>query len=912
MINRHVFHRQQTGSSFLTERLQNAVGYDRIAGYFDSSLLEFAGEAFENVNGSIRIICNSRLNPDDVRQAVKAEHEQKVQFLSHDPGELAKGGKERLQRLAAMLTSSQLEVRVLPDKSFGMIHGKAGVITREDGSRTSFLGSTNETWAGWNLNYELVWEDDSEEACQWVENEFLRLWEHHHAVPLSKAVLKEVERLVDRTELPLETWIDSPSAPGIAIESPVYREQFGLWPHQRYFVDQAWRAHQTFGARYILADQVGLGKTVQLAMVAQLVALSSAEPVLVLLPKTLMEQWQTELWDLMEIPTARWTGRLWIDEVGMEHPPAGKGPIGVCPRAIGLISHGLVVRNEAVRQYLLGREWSAVIVDEAHRARRRKIPKLDDSGKVLSNPDTEANRLYSFLFRIAPKARSMLLATATPLQLHPIEAWDLLRVLAEGNDHVLGSLGSRWRQPSDALPYLLGQAEPPKDNDTLWDWLKNPLPPSWEHANFDYFRRRLEIDDSAAVVIGDYRLFHSLPPDIKTRMGHAAADLFDSHHPFLRHIIRRTRSYLENEVDPKTKEPYLQPVYVKLIDDEPVYLESYLADGYKYAEEFCKLLAKRVKSAGFFKTLLLRRIGSSIRAGLSTVERMLSTWETDFSEEEEESDEELIGDESDAIVDHQDIRSLTVQETALLQQCRNQLQMGLERLEEADPKLDVILRYLRDYEWVEAGCILFSQYLDTARWIGERIAAEFPEDTVGLYAGANRSGVWSNGVFHHRDRETLKAKVRSREIRVLVGTDAASEGLNLQALGTLINIDLPWNPTRLEQRKGRIQRIGQSRDTIEILNLRYRGSVEDKVHESLSGRLKAISELFGQIPDVLKDVWVQVALDNQAEAERLIDDIAHGNPFDQRYSNMGVIPEWDGWSQVLNKLEKVQALKRDW
>jgi superfamily II DNA/RNA helicase len=51
--------------------------------------------------------------------------------------------------------------------------------------------------------------------------------------------------------------------------------------------------------------------------------------------------------------------------------------------------------------------------------------------------------------------------------------------------------------------------------------------------------------------------------------------------------------------------------------------------------------------------------------------------------------------------------------------------------------------------------------------------------------------------------------VRAREIRILVGTDAASEGLNLQRLGTLINLDLPWNPTRLEQRKGRIQRIGQ-------------------------------------------------------------------------------------------------------
>ena len=98
----------------------------------------------------------------------------------------------------------------------------------------------------------------------------------------------------------------------------------------------------------------------------------------------------------------------------------------------------------------------------------------------------------------------------------------------------------------------------------------------------------------------------------------------------------------------------------------------------------------------------------------------------------------------------------------------------------------------------------------------------------------------------------------------MLGTDAASEGLNLQRLGTLINIDLPWNPTRLEQRKGRIQRIGQARSEIWIANLRYRGSVEDRVHQVLADRLEAIHGLFGQIPDTLEDVWVQVALNDES------------------------------------------------
>src|ERR1700686_485472 len=113
--------------------------------------------------------------------------------------------------------------------------------------------------------------------------------------------------------------------------------------------------------------------------------------------------------------------------------------------------------------------------------------------------------------------------------------------------------------------------------------------------------------------------------------------------------------------------------------------------------------------------------------------------------------------------------------------------------------------------------------------------------------------------------------VRARDIRILVGTDAASEGLNLQRLGTLINLDLPWNPTRLEQRKGRIQRIGQVRTEIWIANLRYRASVEDRVHQVLASRLEAIHALFGQIPDTLEDVWVQLALNDEQAANQLID-----------------------------------------
>ena len=237
-----------------------------------------------------------------------------------------------------------------------------------------------------------------------------------------------------------------------------------------------------------------------------------------------------------------------------------------------------------------------------------------------------------------------------------------------------------------------------------------------------------------------------------------------------------------------------------------------------------------------------------------------------------------------------------------------------------DPKLDALVGYLLgtaknvEKRWVDLGCILFSQYYDTVRWFGEELAkrSEFSGMEIGLYAGSNRSGVWIEGKFQRCERETLKARVRAGEIKLLLGTDAASEGLNLQRLGTLINIDLPWNPTRLEQRKGRIQRIGQARNEIWIANLRYRDSVEDKVHKVLADRLESIHQLFGQIPDTLEDVWVKIALEGEQEARQLIDrTTATRNPFDVKYSKVEDA-DWETCSLVLDPRTVREQLSRGW
>ncbi len=167
------------------------------------------------------------------------------------------------------------------------------------------------------------------------------------------------------------------------------------------------------------------------------------------------------------------------------------------------------------------------------------------------------------------------------------------------------------------------------------------------------------------------------------------------------------------------------------------------------------------------------------------------------------------------------------------------------------------------------------------------------------------------GVFTGAARELIKERVRTGEIRVLIGTDAASEGLNLQRLGTLINLDLPWNQSRLEQRKGRIQRIGQLRDTVDVYNMRYAGSVEDRVHELLSERLENIANLFGQIPDILEDVWIDIALGEIDRAKRTIDAVPKQHPFELRYHRVEKV-DWESCSRVLDTDARKRFLIKGW
>ncbi len=894
MINRYSSRTQRLDRDFLSKKLENAMYYDRIAGFFSSSIIEVAGENLNNLEKT-RIICNSWLSREDVMTATAARNGLWKEWCSNNPEIKYANAKPRLKKLFELLRSGKMEIKVLTSDIFGLIHGKAGVITMKDGKKTSFIGSINESLSAWEINYEIVWEDDSEEAVKWVQDEFDHFWESPYAVPLSDAVIEDISRLSGRIQIDdIDEWRKEPDVPSIAVESPVYRRELGLWEHQKYFVDIAFNAHKkSHGARFVLADMVGLGKTVQLAMSAQLMALLGDRPILVIVPKTLLWQWQDELYNLLDIPSAIWAGNHWVDENDIRYPY----DIRRCPRRIGIISQGLIIGGrDEYKDQLLSMEYECVIVDEAHKARRANL------GIGKENERPRPQNLMEFLLKISQKTKSMLLATATPVQIYPIECWDLLNILSQKNNSVLGSQHSKWRkEPKKALDLIMKKddlSDISQDYIENCEWLRDPFPPAEEDLiTFGDIRKRLSIADDE-FVISPGLIYNNDNKPLRRKIERIFEHGFiDNSNPFIRHIIRRTRDFLENNIDPETNEPYLKKIEVVLMgekDEDAILLPSYLKQAYTLAEEFCRLYSKRIRGPHYMRVMLLKRVGSTMIAGQKTAERMLEGKITEDFEEDEEFDE---------------IEKYSADEKRVLSEFAKTLMANKDK----DPKYILLTKLLFEEGFADRGCIIFSQYYDSIYWVAENLSDDYKDLTIGLYAGGDKSGYFLDGKFHKKHKDEIKRMVKDRLIKVMVGTDAASEGLNLQTLSSLVNIDLPWNPTRLEQRKGRIQRIGQEADKIYIYNMRYKDSVEDRVHNLLSERFQNISSIFGQLPDVLEDVWVNVALDEKAEAEKIIDAVPEKHPFELRYEKQAIgHTDWESCRRVLDQQERKKPLLLGW
>ena len=547
---------------------------------------------------------------------------------------------------------------------------------RPDGSKTSFLGSINETKSAFAQNYEILWEDPSPEGVAWVEEEFDALWKD--AYPLPDAIIEEIKRVADRVEILFEEAKPEEMPAAALAESPICRGGEQLQPWQRSFVTMFLQHRETYGkARLLLADEVGVGKTLSLGASAIISALLDDGPLLILCPSTLTVQWQVELADKLGVPSVVWssTKKVWIDPKGHHIKTRGPEDVAECPFRIAIVSTGLIVHDSDERQHLLQRKYGTVVLDEAHKARRR--------GGLLQKK-SEPNNLLDFMLRIGLRTRNLLLGTATPIQTEVSELWDLLRILNSGAEFVLGREPfSGWVDTKKSLPIVKGDAVP-ADEREAWDWLRNPLPPAEEDALFATLRLQLGLPDQTFFT---ERGFGSLGYLERQAVGEALAPGYLSeHNPIVRHTVLRRRQTLEDaglldkvEVnvhpDPNALAAYASVGFsgLGLLTNHPFDL------AYQAAEAFTAALRKRTKAAGFMKTMLLQRICSSFASGRTTAEKMLRR--------------ELLEDEDYATRITDALSALTPEEAGHLRTIVEEL----SRPEARDPKGAAVLYFLTQH-----------------------------------------------------------------------------------------------------------------------------------------------------------------------------------------------------------------------
>ena len=159
----------------------------------------------------------------------------------------------------------------------------------------------------------------------------------------------------------------------------------------------------------------------------------------------------------------------------------------------------------------------------------------------------DPNKLMAFLRDIGQMTKSMLLATATPVQLHPLEAWDLLHTLSYGNAGVLGgwTRTSPWYQASRCLAIATGEQTVPTDPNDGWQFVRDPLPARSEDVALDRIRRNIDADDKQWQFKPE--VLNQISPAIRrTQLENSLLPGYgDRFNPLLQCIVRRTRGYLE-------------------------------------------------------------------------------------------------------------------------------------------------------------------------------------------------------------------------------------------------------------------------------------------------------------------------------------------------------------------------------
>ena len=572
-----------------------------------------------------------------------------------------------------------------------------------------------------------------------------------------------------------------------------------LKPHQ---VSVVHRVVSSYPHRFLLSDEVGLGKTIEAAMIVkELRAREIARRVLILVPSGLVRQWQFEL-------KTKFNETFAIFDKNTLHYLKSKGVINPWTDHDSVIaSQSWAAWSKERRDEIASVDWDLVIVDEAHHARRQRR-----GGSVTM---TNVYRLVSELTSRPEFARrSVLFLTATPLQLQRHELFSLVEML----NPILFASEDDFAEHVRALSGL----------NRLVEELTREGATS-------------ELQERAAALLGG-------PPSIGKGQGvDEVVERLRARHRLSEVLIRNRRKVIGG-FQPRQAFRW----EVEITEDERAVqteMESIVDEGYKEVERTGRL------SVGFLMVMWQKLSASSSRALLKSLvgrrERLLKGEITagitsDEAEEDLSDDYEAstITGQLPTAIDHEVARIDRVIEL-------------LKRIE-IDSKARTFVEKLRELVREDPVCkvIVFTEFRETQEMLIDLCTAQG----------------WAAHRFHGQLNPLRKdAAIDAFRVgtgpQVLISTEAGGEGRNFQFAHILVNYDLPWNPMRVEQRIGRIDRIGQEHP-VAIFNFHVQGTIEGRILDVLESRIRLFEESIGGLDPILGEAEADIRSALRATAEQ--------------------------------------------
>lgn len=552
----------------------------------------------------------------------------------------------------------------------------------------------------------------------------------------------------------------------------------------------------------LIADEVGLGKTIEAGLIwTELRARQDARRLLVICPAMLREKWKRELVDRFgvhaEIVDAQELhGRL---EAARQRPQDAFALIaslqGMRPPK-GWNDRDEPSQSAAAKlaRFLEDAELDEplvdmVVIDEAH---------------YLRNQETQTHR-FGVLLR--PVTQSMVMLTATPIQLRNRDLFNLLHLLDEDAFPFENSFDQSLRANAPIVALRDKVLNSAITQDEFVGAIDEALGARFfdDNEQLDFLRTNPPSDSTLASPRGRSEI----------------ADQLDRINPLTK-VVTRTlkRDVNENRVE---RLPRVIKATMSVVED------AFYSQVTEKVREFCEQLEI---SEGFMLTIPQRQMASCMAAAC---QGWLDKLSKGTSDDMAETVYEIYGDEEPP-PERPKLGPLLRELVAIARSVGN-----YQALFDNDTKYQSLVKNLTNYWTKYPGkkVVLFSFYRNTLHYLAKRLLSD-GYDSVVVHGGMDT-------------QEALNRFERPSGPSILLSSEVAAEGVDLQFSSLVINYDLPWNPAKIEQRIGRIDRIGQEESQILIWNLVYEDTVDDRVYERLLERLNIFRQALGSMEAVLGD-----------------------------------------------------------